>query len=151
MAYYNNSLRRASECLLSVAAIDSNEVNLCHSPVQSYIVKACSCLQKECQGEPSLVALFTFVARHPVTKQSAQINPVQPQTSEEHQLFQERQQVADSRRQARSIQPPAHQASGATAAISMCCPTNKLSLTMQVCTGTAGHCRSYSPSSAMLR
>ncbi|KAL3154228.1 hypothetical protein ABBQ32_013731 [Trebouxia sp. C0010 RCD-2024] len=59
--------------------------------------------QEHCQGEPSLVALFTFVARNPLTQKSTQLNPLQPQTAEETQLFQERQQVADARRAARNV------------------------------------------------
>lgn len=60
-------------------------------------------MQEHCQGEPSLVALFTFVARNPLTQKSTQLNPLQPQTAEETQLFQERQQVADARRAARNV------------------------------------------------
>ncbi|KAL3139880.1 hypothetical protein ABBQ38_004174 [Trebouxia sp. C0009 RCD-2024] len=60
-------------------------------------------IQEHCQGEPSLVALFTFVARNPLTQKSTQLNPLQPQTPEEKQLFQERQQVADARRAARNV------------------------------------------------
>lgn len=48
------------------------------------------------------MALFTFVARNPLTQKSTQLNPLQPQTSEEKQLFEERQQVADARRAARN-------------------------------------------------
>lgn len=48
------------------------------------------------------MALFTFVARNPLTQKSTQLNPLQPQTAEEKQLFQERQQVADARKAARS-------------------------------------------------
>lgn len=62
-----------------------------------------SIMQEHCQGEPSLVALFTFVARNPLTQKSTQLNPLQPQTPEEKQLFQERQQVADARRAARNV------------------------------------------------
>lgn len=59
-------------------------------------------LQELTQDEPSLVALFTFVARNPLTQKSTQLNPLQPQTQEEKQLFQERQQVADARKAARN-------------------------------------------------
>jgi len=55
------------------------------------------------------VALFTFVARHPLTKKSTQLNPLQPQTPEEKQLFEERQAVADSRRAARKASASAQQ------------------------------------------
>ena len=48
------------------------------------------------------MALFTFVARNPLTQKSTQLNPLQPQTPEEKQLFQDRQQVADARRAARN-------------------------------------------------
>jgi acyl-coenzyme A thioesterase 9 len=51
--------------------------------------------------EASLVSLFTFVARDTVSLQAAPINPLQPGTSEQVQLFNERQNVADSRRLAR--------------------------------------------------
>ena len=54
----------------------------------------------------NLTALFTFVARDPVTKRSMAINPLQPQTAEEVALFQERQAVADARKAARQGQPP---------------------------------------------
>lgn len=59
-------------------------------------------MQEPTQDEPSLVALFTFVARNPLTQKSTQLNPLQPQTPEEKQLFQERQQVADARKAARN-------------------------------------------------
>lgn len=59
-------------------------------------------MQEPTQDEPSLVALFTFVARHPLTHKSTQLNPLQPQTPEEKQLFQDRQQVADARKAARN-------------------------------------------------
>ena len=59
-------------------------------------------MQEPTQDEPSLVALFTFVGRNPLTQKSTQLNPVQPQTPEEKQLFQERQQVADARKAARN-------------------------------------------------
>ncbi|KAL0026597.1 hypothetical protein WJX77_009204 [Trebouxia sp. C0004] len=58
--------------------------------------------QEHCQGEPSLVALFTFVARHPLTKKSTQLNALKPQTAEENQQFEERQAVADARKAARN-------------------------------------------------
>ena len=55
----------------------------------------------------NLTALFTFVARDPVTKRSMPINPLQPQTPEEVALFRERQAVADARKAARQGQLPA--------------------------------------------
>ena len=68
----------------------------------------CYCLQG-CGKEPSLVALFTFVARHPLTQKSTQLNTLKPHTSEEKLLFEERQKVADSRRAARSASASAQQ------------------------------------------
>ncbi len=59
--------------------------------------------QEHCKGEPSLVALFTFVARHPLTKKSTQLNALKPQTAEEKQQFEERQAVADARKAARNV------------------------------------------------
>ena len=59
--------------------------------------------QEHCKGEPSLVALFTFVARHPSTKKSTQLNALKPQTAEEKQQFEERQAVADARKAARNV------------------------------------------------
>lgn len=58
-------------------------------------------LRQEPHGHPSLVSLFTFVARDLQTLKAVPINPLQPSTSEEVQLFNERQAVADSRRLAR--------------------------------------------------
>ena len=59
--------------------------------------------QEHCKGELSLVALFTFVARHPLTKKSTQLNALKPQTAEEKQQFEERQAVADARKAARNV------------------------------------------------
>lgn len=50
---------------------------------------------------PSMVSLFTFVARNPVDGRSTPINPLQPQTPEEQRLYDERQSVAQARRQER--------------------------------------------------
>ena len=52
--------------------------------------------------EPSLIALFTFVARHPQTKKATQLNTLKPETAEERLVFEERQMVADARRAARN-------------------------------------------------
>ena len=65
-------------------------------------------MQEGDQQHASLTALFTFVARDPVTKRSMPINPIQPQTPDEVALFQERQAVADARKAARQGQLPAH-------------------------------------------
>lgn len=59
--------------------------------------------QEHFKGEPSLVALFTFVARHPLTKKSTQLNALKTQTAEEKQQFEERQAVADDRKAARNV------------------------------------------------
>jgi hypothetical protein len=48
--------------------------------------------------------MFTFVARDPLTRKSMAVNPLQPQTAEQRQLFAERQRVADERRAARQQQ-----------------------------------------------
>lgn len=78
---------------------------------------ACMCLSLSkglwAQGEtsePSLVALFTFVARDPLTSKAMAINSLQPATESERALFAERQRIADQRRAARkaaSTQLPA--------------------------------------------
>jgi hypothetical protein len=65
-------------------------------------------MQEGDQQHASLTALFTFVARDPVTKRSMPINPIQPQTPDEVALFQERQAVADVRKAARQGKLPAH-------------------------------------------
>ncbi|KAK9809579.1 hypothetical protein WJX73_004048 [Symbiochloris irregularis] len=57
--------------------------------------------QAERGDDPSLVALFTFVARDPVTKKSTRINPLDPRMPREKELFAERQQKADARKAAR--------------------------------------------------
>lgn len=61
----------------------------------------CVYSQAERGDDPSLVALFTFVARDPITKKSTRINPVDPRMPREQELFAERQQKADARRAAR--------------------------------------------------
>ena len=66
-------------------------------------------IQEHCESEPSLVALFTFVARHPLTQKSTQLNPLKPQTPKEKQLFAERQAVADARKAARNASASAQQ------------------------------------------
>jgi hypothetical protein len=55
--------------------------------------------------DASLTAMFTFVARDPITRKSMAVNPLQPQTPEQRRLFAERQRVADERRAARQQQP----------------------------------------------
>ena len=52
-----------------------------------------------------MVALFTFVARHPLTKKATQLNKLQPETAEQEVWFEERQLVADARRAARDASP----------------------------------------------
>lgn len=51
--------------------------------------------------DASLTALFTFVARDPLTRKSMAVNLLRPQTPEQQQLFAERQHIADERRAAR--------------------------------------------------
>jgi acyl-coenzyme A thioesterase 9 len=58
-------------------------------------------LQQLGTSDPSLVALFTFVARDPSTKHAARVNPVLPGTDLEKMWFLERQQLAAARRAAR--------------------------------------------------
>lgn len=53
------------------------------------------------EQEPSLVALFTFVARDPMSQRAMKINPLAPSTPLQKQRFAERQQVADRRKEAR--------------------------------------------------
>ena len=54
---------------------------------------------------PSLVALFTFVARDSVTRKAIRVNPVDPNTEADRALFDERQRVADDRRAQRAARP----------------------------------------------
>ncbi|CAL8466765.1 g6301 [Coccomyxa elongata] len=58
-------------------------------------------LQDGSEEEPSLVALFTFVARDPIIQKSMKINPLEPSTVLQKQRFAERQGVADRRKSAR--------------------------------------------------
>ena len=53
------------------------------------------------EKQPSLVALFTFVARDPISQRAMKINPLAPSTPLQKQRFAERQQVADRRKEAR--------------------------------------------------
>ena len=58
----------------------------------------------EVQGEtdePSLVALFMFVARDPLTGRAMAINSLDPATKSDRARFAERQQIAQQRRAAR--------------------------------------------------
>lgn len=59
------------------------------------------CLQNGDEEESSLVALFTFVARDPISQKSMKINPLEPSTALQKQRFAERQGVADRRKSAR--------------------------------------------------
>lgn len=52
-------------------------------------------------ADPSVVALFTFVARDPVTGKAMRINRLAPGTELERARFAERQAVADARKAAR--------------------------------------------------
>lgn len=47
------------------------------------------------------MALFTFVARDPITKKSMKINPLAPSSELQMQRFAERQQVSEARKAAR--------------------------------------------------
>ena len=47
-------------------------------------------------------ALFTFVARQALGPGSHPVNPLEPVTEDDKELFQERQAVADARRAART-------------------------------------------------
>lgn len=58
-------------------------------------------LRQDGCSDASLTALFTFVARDPVTRKSMAVNPLRPQTEEQRALFAERQRIADERRAAR--------------------------------------------------
>lgn len=58
-------------------------------------------MQGSAEEDTSLVALFTFVAREPLTQKAMAINPVAPSSQLERQRFAERQRVADARRAAR--------------------------------------------------
>eukprot|EP00884_Botryococcus_braunii_P007169 jgi/Botrbrau1/16453/Bobra.0142s0049.1 len=65
------------------------------------------------QHDVSLAALFTFVARDPVTGQAMPVNPLVPGNPEEEALFRERQQIAELRRAERSrpsLSPEPHEA-----------------------------------------
>ena len=59
------------------------------------------CVQDGTEEEPSLVALFTFVARDPISQKSMRINPLEPSTALQKQRFAERQGVAERRKEAR--------------------------------------------------
>ena len=58
-------------------------------------------MQKQYGDEASLVALFTFVARDPLSQKAVAINPLRPSSEADRALFAERQRVADERRAAR--------------------------------------------------
>lgn len=53
--------------------------------------------------EPSIVALFTFVARDALTGRSHKVNPLIPQTAEERHVFYDRQKIAEDRKAARLL------------------------------------------------
>jgi len=58
-------------------------------------------VQDGSEEEPSLVALFTFVARDPITQKSMKINPLAPSTELQMWRFSERQDVSEARKAAR--------------------------------------------------
>lgn len=51
---------------------------------------------------PSLVALFTFVARDPVTGRAMRVNQLSPGTQQERERFAQRQCIAEQRKAARA-------------------------------------------------
>ena len=51
--------------------------------------------------DPSIVALFTFVARDPNTQKATAVNPLVPQTSEQRRRFEERSEIAKALKAAR--------------------------------------------------
>lgn len=51
---------------------------------------------------PNLSAIFTFVARDPLTHKSTKINPVLPDSNEEHKLFEEREGINQMRKALRT-------------------------------------------------
>lgn len=55
------------------------------------------------EHEPSLTALFTFVARDPVTNRAMAINQLVPRSQEDAAAFAERQEVATARKAARGL------------------------------------------------
>ena len=57
--------------------------------------------QKQYGDEASLVALFTFVARDPLSHKAVAVNPLRPSSEPDRALFAERQRIADERRAAR--------------------------------------------------
>lgn len=68
------------------------------------------------EQEPSLVALFTFVARDPISQRAMKINPLAPSTPLQKQRFTERQQVSDRRKEARK----AGKVSSSEGALTLC-------------------------------
>ena len=53
-------------------------------------------------SEPVMAALFTFVARDPLTERSRKVNPLKPRSQEEFDTFQARQAVATRRKALRA-------------------------------------------------
>ena len=51
--------------------------------------------------DANLVALFTFVARHPATRKATPVNPLQPQTGQQKAWYEERRALAAARKSAR--------------------------------------------------
>lgn len=65
-----------------------------------FLLKFSSSAQDGCP-DASLTALFTFVARDPVTRRSMTVNPLEPETAAQKAIFAERQALADARKAAR--------------------------------------------------
>jgi acyl-coenzyme A thioesterase 9 len=57
-----------------------------------------SVVQGKNESLPNISALFTFVARHPVTGKAHQINPVDPEDAKGKALFAQRQAIAAARK-----------------------------------------------------
>jgi hypothetical protein len=88
-------------------------------------------------AEASLVALFTFVARDPLSKSALAINPLVPGTDADKALFAERQRVADERRAARRAAGAGASSSGALVARCMSAAACSLQKVLR------SHSRSY--------
>ncbi len=83
------------------------------------------------------MALFTFVARDPLSKSALAINPLVPGTDADKALFAERQRVADERRAARRAAGAGASSSGALVARCMSAAACSLQKVLR------SHSRSY--------
>ena len=89
-------IRRAQSQICSRRCLDISQRHNTHS---SGVMR--NCTQALYGDEASLVALFTFVARDPVTQRALAINPLLPGSAADTALFAQRQHIADERRAAR--------------------------------------------------